>query len=124
MDVKVIPSRTAQALSDPSERVFRIADFSKTAETLRAARVFTGEEFAAVVLTLLPGQEQEVHVHPSTTHAWVIMSGTGEATLGEERHETVGPGMLCVHPHGTIHGLRNTGDKPLMYLTISMGSGF
>lgn len=124
MDVKVIPARTPQPLSDPKHRVFRIADFSKTAATLKASRVFTAEEFAAVVLTLLPGQEQEVHIHPATTHVWFIISGTGLATLDEDRTEIVGPGMLCVHPHGTIHGLRNTGTEPLMYVTISMGAGF
>lgn len=124
MDVKVIPARTPQPLSDPKNRVFRIGDFSKTAETLKASRVFTDEEFAAVVLTLLPGQEQEVHIHPDTTHVWFIVSGSGEATLDAGRTEMVGPGMLCVHPKGTIHGLRNNGNEPLMYVTISMGAGF
>lgn len=124
MDVKVIESRVSQPLSDPNERTFRLADYSKTSEPFRASRVYTGEEFAAIVLTLLPGQEQHVHLHPATTHAWLIMSGTGVATLGEDREETVGPGMLCVHPHGTVHGLRNTGNEPLMYVTISMGAGF
>lgn len=124
MQVEVIEARVPQALTDPHERVFRLAEYSHTSVPLKAQRVFTGDEFAVIVLTLLPGQEQKVHMHPATSHAWFIMSGTGVATLDEDREEAVGPGMMCVHPHGTIHGLRNTGSEPLMYVTLSTGAGF
>lgn len=123
MNVQVIESRVAQPLTDPQQRVFTIPGFAG-AEVLKARRIYTGEEFAAILITLLPGEQQAPHVHPATTHAWYIISGTGVAVLDENREEPIGPGMLAVHTHGTIHGLRNTGAEPLRYLTISMGAGF
>lgn len=124
MNVQVIESRVAQPLTDPQKRVFPIPAFAAAAEVLKAQRIYTGEEFAAILITLLPGEQQAPHIHPATTHAWYIISGTGVAVLDEDREEPVGPGMLAVHTHGTIHGLRNTGAEPLLYLTISMGAGF
>jgi mannose-6-phosphate isomerase-like protein (cupin superfamily) len=77
MDVKVVASRyTDRPKTDPAERIFRIADHVVVdAEKLRSGRMYVGDEFRAVVLTLVPGQAQETHMHPATSHAWFIVSG-------------------------------------------------
>ncbi len=123
MDVKVIASRyTDRAKTDPSERVFRIADHVGTnADKLHAGRMYVGDEFRATVLTLTPGQAQEIHMHPATSHAWFIVSGSGEVTMEDGRKEQVGPGMFCVHPCNTVHGLKNTGNENLVYVALSIG---
>jgi mannose-6-phosphate isomerase-like protein (cupin superfamily) len=124
MDVKVIGARyTDRPKTDPAERIFRIADHIVVdAEKLRSGRMYVGDEFRAVVLTLVPGQAQDTHMHPATSHAWFIVSGTGEVTTEDGRRETVGPGMFLVHPCNSVHGLRNNGAENLVYVALSIGA--
>jgi mannose-6-phosphate isomerase-like protein (cupin superfamily) len=124
MDVKVIASRyTDRPKTDPADRIFRIADHIVVdAEKLRSGRMYVGDEFRAVVLTLVPGQSQSVHMHPETSHAWFIVSGIGEVTLEDGRRETVAPGMFLVHPRNSVHGLRNNGTENLTYVALSIGA--
>ena len=85
MDVKVIAARyTDRPKTDPAERIFRIADHSSSVpKRLASGRMYVGDEFRAVVMTWSPGQAQELHMHPSTDHAWFIVSGTGRRDDGE-----------------------------------------
>ena len=50
----------------------RIADHIGGSERSRASRMYVGDDYRAVVITLPPGDAQEVHVHPTTDHAWSI----------------------------------------------------
>ena len=124
MDVKVIAARyTDRPKTDPAQRIFRIADHIVVgAEKLRAGRMYVGDEFRAVVITLAPGQAQDVHMHPATSHAWFIVSGTGEVTMEGGKREQVEPGLFLVHPRNSVHGLRNTGDENLVYIALSIGA--
>lgn len=123
MDVKVIASRyTDRPKTDPNARIFRIADHIVVdPEKLRSGRMYVGDDFRAVVLTLTPGQAQDVHMHPATSHAWFVVSGTGEVTLEDGRKETIEPGMFCVHPATTVHGVKNVGTDNFVYIALSIG---
>jgi mannose-6-phosphate isomerase-like protein (cupin superfamily) len=123
MEVKVIASRYAdRPKTDPAARVFRIADHVVVGGETRAGRMYVGDEFRAVVITLRPGDAQEPHMHPSTSHAWFIVSGKGEVMMEDGRREMVETGMFLVHPRNTVHGLRNTGDENLVYIALSIGA--
>ena len=123
MEVKVIASRyTDRPKTDPAARIFRIADHVVVGGETRAGRMYVGDEFRAVVITLPPGDAQETHMHPETSHAWFIVSGTGEVTMESGRRDTVGPGMFLVHPRNSVHGLRNTGAENLVYVALSIGA--
>jgi mannose-6-phosphate isomerase-like protein (cupin superfamily) len=124
MDVKVIAERyTDRPKTDPSKRVFKISDYIVVgAEKARAGRMYVGDDYRAVVITLAPGQQQEVHMHPNTDHAWFIVSGKGEVTMEDGKRDLVEPGIFLVHPRNTVHGLRNTGDENLVYIAVSVGA--
>jgi mannose-6-phosphate isomerase-like protein (cupin superfamily) len=83
--------------------------------------MFVGDYFRAVMNTLKPGQAQDVHMHPSTDHAWFIVSGAGEVTMEDGKVEKVGTGQFVVHPRNTVHGLKNTGSEVLSYIALSTG---
>ena len=123
MDVKVVASRyTDRPKTDPAKRVFRIADhFGGSAEN-RASRMYVGDDYRAVVITLAPGDAQEVHMHPATDHAWFIVSGTGEVTMEDGKCEHVAPGFFLVHPRNTVHGVRNIGEDDFVYIAVSIGA--
>jgi mannose-6-phosphate isomerase-like protein (cupin superfamily) len=122
-DVKVVAARyTDRPKTDPQARIFKIADHVVvSAEKLKSGRMYVGDEFRAVVLTLVPGQAQSVHLHPATSHAWFIVSGTGEVTMENGQRETVGAGHFLVHPRNSVHGLRNIGTDNLVYVALSIG---
>jgi mannose-6-phosphate isomerase-like protein (cupin superfamily) len=84
--------------------------------------MYVGDEFRAVVITLPPGDAQEPHMHPATSHAWFIVSGKGEVTMEDGRRETIEPGFFSVHPRNSVHGLRNIGDGNLVYIALSIGA--
>jgi mannose-6-phosphate isomerase-like protein (cupin superfamily) len=122
-DVKVISARyTDRPKTDPNERIFTIADYIVVGEEKqRHGRMYVGDEFRAVVITLAPGQAQTVHMHPETSHAWFIVSGSGEVTMEDGRKERIGPGKFAVHPRATVHGLYNDGAENLVYIALSTG---
>lgn len=122
-NVKVIAARyTDRPKTDPDARSFTIADHIVVdAEKLRSGRMYVGDDFRAVVLTLTPGQAQDVHLHPETSHAWFIVSGSGMMTMEDGKQERVAPGTFCVHPRNTVHGIRNDGSENLTYIALSVG---
>jgi mannose-6-phosphate isomerase-like protein (cupin superfamily) len=124
MDVKVIAERyTDRPKTDPSKRVFRIADHIVVGtEKARAGRMYVGDNYRAVVITLAPGQAQEVHMHPATDHAWFIVSGKAEVTMEDGKRDIAEPGIFLVHPRNTVHGLRNIGDENFVYIAVSVGA--
>jgi mannose-6-phosphate isomerase-like protein (cupin superfamily) len=122
-DVKVITARfTDRPKTDPDARVFTIADHIVVGkEKERAGRMYVGDEFRAVVITLSPGQAQPVHMHPETSHAWYIVSGGGVVTMEDGRTETIEAGQFAVHPRNSVHGLFNDRDENLTYIALSTG---
>src|SRR5262245_53401203 len=123
MDVQVIASRSAdRPKTDPARRVFRIADHIGGSEQSRGSRMYVGDDYRAVVITIAPGDAQEVHMHPATDHAWFIVSGTGEVTMEDGKREQVEPGYFLVHPRITVHGVRNTGTDDFVYIAVSIGA--
>jgi mannose-6-phosphate isomerase-like protein (cupin superfamily) len=91
-EVKVIAARYVdRPKSDPSARCFVIKDhIIADPEKLKSGRMYVGDAFRAVVLTLMPGQGQKTHLHPSTDHAWFVVSGTAEMVMenGQKHDET------------------------------------
>lgn len=122
-EVKVIATRYQnRPKTDPGARIMTIADHVVVnAEKLTSGRMYVGDAFRAVVLTLVPGQAQKTHIHPSTDHAWFIVAGTGEVTMEDGKREIVKPGQFIVHPRNTVHGLLNVGADNLIYVALSTG---
>ena len=122
-DVKVIATRyTDRPKTDPDARIMDPSDFIVVnPEKLQSGRMYVGDEFRAVVLTLTPGQAQTVHMHPETSHAWFIVSGSGEVTMEDGRKERASAGQFCVHPRNSVHGIRNDTNENLTYIALSIG---
>ena len=115
-------SYTDRPKTDPAKRVFHIADHIVVNGETRAGRMYVGDDYRAVVITLPPGDAQEPHMHPATDHAWFIVSGTGEVTMEGDKREKVEPGLFLVHPRNTVHGIRNIGKDNFVYIALSIGA--
>ena len=90
-------------------------------EKLRSGRMYVGDAFRAVVITLMPGQGQKTHMHPSTDHAWFVVSGTAEMVMEDGKKSNIGPGHFVVHPRNTVHGLKNNTQENFVYIALSTG---
>jgi len=123
-DVKVIAARFLdRPKTDPNERIFTIADHIVVGKTKeRAGRMYVGDEFRAVVITISPGEEQAVHMHPETTHAWYVVSGSGLVTMEDGRQERIETGQFSVHPRNSVHGILNDRDENFTYIALSIGA--
>lgn len=109
----------AMPLSDRAERLYRIADFLKAYDTVKPTPMYMGEKLSCVTFRMTPGQVHEPHSHADVTQMWVILSGEGEAILGDGRRERVGPGTVIVHHPTQPHGVVALGPEDLVYINIS-----
>ena len=79
--------------------------------------------FGMITQDVSPGTSIPVHLHEREDEIIFIQSGTGEATLGDDRVQLV-PGAALYVPQGTWHGGRNTGGETLRWIAIYSPSGF
>lgn len=64
-----------------------------------------------------PGGRQLPH-HHDPEQVYVVVRGTGRMLVGGEERD-LGPGDLARVPPGAAHGIVNTGDGPLVYVSAA-----
>ncbi|HAC33604.1 MAG TPA: hypothetical protein DCF45_03680 [Gammaproteobacteria bacterium] len=98
-------------------------------EKANVVPVYTDESDVAIVTwNLLPGQENESHMHPYGAHVFVILEGEGiyiknQPGTPECKEFPIKAGDTVNIPRGLVHGIRNTGDKPLSYFAVTTTAG-
>lgn len=68
-------------------------------------------------LTMAPNARVPRHIHPNTEEAMIILEGTLEVVLGDQRI-TAGPGDTVLAPAGTVHGFLNRSQEPARLLFV------
>jgi len=63
-----------------------------------------------------PGKWVGLHVHPYP-ETFVLLEGRGRWTVAGQAVE-LGPDQMVVVPPDTPHGFRNTGDQPLLVVSV------
>ncbi|MDW7673870.1 MAG: cupin domain-containing protein [Bacillota bacterium] len=66
-----------------------------------------------------PGEEIPAHYHPETDDIWVVLEGEGEYYLENGKSHQIKPGLVAVAAKEQIHGVKATGEKPLIVVAIS-----
>jgi len=69
---------------------------------------------------LLPRQKIAPHIHAGD-HVWTVFEGTGHYLSEGAEAKAIAPGTVLVAPAGESHGVENSGDKGLVFLSISAG---
>jgi quercetin dioxygenase-like cupin family protein len=68
---------------------------------------------------LLPGQTIAPHIHPHGQDTWTILTGQGDYTIDAAgTTQAIVAGDVVIAPVGCVHGVRNTGDEPLSFISI------
>lgn len=77
-----------------------------------------GQDALAVTwVYVAPGSKQPMHQHPEQ-QAYIIIEGRGVMQVGE-KEQPVRAGELVYIPSNVPHGLKNTGDQPLAYISAA-----
>lgn len=110
------------------QRLFKIAEFLQPANGEPIRSVITESADAAVVAWYVkPGQRISAHVHPDGQDTWTILSGCGEYSLNTRGESiAIAKGDVLVAHRGAVHGVLNTGQEPLVFVSVvsPAASGF
>jgi mannose-6-phosphate isomerase-like protein (cupin superfamily) len=75
-----------------------------------------GVGISVFVVRTPPGRAVELHTHPYA-ETFVLLEGAGRWTAAEDVVELRANQMLVVPPE-TPHGFRNTGEQPLLVVSV------
>lgn len=110
------------------QRQFKIESFLQPADGEPIRSVITESADAVVVAWYVkPGQCISSHVHPQGQDTWTILSGCGEYRVDAQGAcVTVGKGDVLVAHRSEVHGVLNTGQEPLVFVSVvsPAASGF
>lgn len=80
-------------------------------------------EFKTKTIYVDPGAQISYQSHNKRSEYWIVVSGNGEVTLDGE----IVPVFAGKHvhiPQGVKHRIRNTGEKPLEFVEVQLGTYF
>jgi mannose-1-phosphate guanylyltransferase/mannose-6-phosphate isomerase len=80
-----------------------------------------GERFQVKRIVVIPGGMLSLQKHRHRAEHWVVVRGTAEVTIGEER-KAVHENESIFIPIGTVHRLANQGKIPLELIEVQTGS--
>lgn len=83
--------------------------------------VDTASNFITKRVEVSPGHRLSLQVHQHRSEHWVIVAGTGEATVDDEK-SYLKPGDYVVIPCGARHRIQNTGDELLVFVEVQFGT--
>jgi mannose-1-phosphate guanylyltransferase/mannose-6-phosphate isomerase len=80
-----------------------------------------GERFQVKRITVNPGAQLSLQMHHHRAEHWIVVSGTGRVTRGEETL-LLGENQSTYIPLGVKHRLENPGRVPLELIEVQSGS--
>ena len=97
-------------------QVLRLADLMVSPTAALFEGRMAGAGVSMFVTRTPPGRFVPLHVHPYP-ETFLLLEGHGRWTAGDEVTELAPDEMLVVPPQ-TPHGFRNTGDVPLLVVSV------
>jgi mannose-6-phosphate isomerase-like protein (cupin superfamily) len=79
--------------------------------------IFTGPHAQLVLMTLKPGEEIGMEVHPSVDQFFRFEVGQGKVTIAGTDY-AVKDGDVAIVPAGNMHNVTNTGSEDLKLYTL------
>jgi quercetin dioxygenase-like cupin family protein len=101
-------------------RIFKSADFFHPTDNEPIRSVVTESKDAVVVAWYIkPSQAVYAHIHPHGQDTWTVLSGQGEYYLDEAgAKQLIVSGDVVIAPPGHVHGVFNSGDEPLIFISV------
>ncbi|MBW4550287.1 MAG: cupin domain-containing protein [Aphanocapsa sp. GSE-SYN-MK-11-07L] len=101
-------------------RIFSSSEFFQPTDGEPIRSVVTESQDAVVVAWYVKsGQEIPAHIHPHGQDTWTILSGQGEYYLDKAGStKPIASGDIVVAPSESVHGVFNSGDQPLVFISV------
>jgi quercetin dioxygenase-like cupin family protein len=101
-------------------RVFNSSKFVRSSDGEPIRSVITESPDAVVVVWYIQPQQQiAAHQHPHGQDTWTILAGQGKYYLDRLGTTTsIAMGDVVVAPIGSVHGVFNDGDEPLIFISV------
>ena len=80
-----------------------------------------GERFQVKQLIVKPGQASSMQIHHHRSEHWVVVKGTAEVTLGDEKRLLSEDESIYI-PLGVPHRIYNPGRIPMHFIEVQSGS--
>lgn len=108
-------------------RIFSVAEYVQPSEgePIRSVVLETRDSII-VVWHVHPGQEIAAHIHPHGQDTWTVLSGMADYFQGNGIVRALREGEIAVARPGQVHGARNTGTEPFVFVSVvaSANAGF
>ena len=100
-------------------RIFSVADFTRPSagEPIRSV-VLETPDAVIVVWHVAPGQEIAAHIHPHGQDTWTVISGEADYYKGAGAVSLLRAGEIAVAKPGQVHGARNGGSEPFLFVSV------
>jgi quercetin dioxygenase-like cupin family protein len=109
---------------DAEARLFSVADFVQPSEDIPIRSVVLETSDAVIVVWyVVPGQEIPAHVHPNGQDTWTVLSGMAEYFKGHGETEIIKPNDIAVARPKQVHGAKNLGDDPFVFVSVVTPAG-
>ncbi|MCP1714722.1 mannose-1-phosphate guanylyltransferase/mannose-6-phosphate isomerase [Methanocalculus alkaliphilus] len=79
-----------------------------------------GDAYRIKRVSVPPGRRLSLQMHHHRSEHWIVVRGTAEVTIGEERYLLTN-GQSTYVPAGTVHRLANPGLLPLELIEVQIG---
>ncbi|MBT6278276.1 MAG: cupin domain-containing protein [Chromatiales bacterium] len=117
MDEYFISNAKIDAMEGLAKTHFLNANAQRNNKSLGDLTGITG--FGFHIIEVLPGREStEVHVHHFEDECVYVLSGEGEAIIGDDVFAIARGDFIGYRAGGLAHGMRNTGTEPLKCIVV------
>lgn len=100
-------------------RIFSIKEFTRPSEGDPARSVVLATDEASIIVWHAhPGQEIPAHKHPHGQDTWTVISGSADYFQGGGVVKSLKTGDIAVAMPGQVHGARNTGAEPFIFVSV------
>ena len=107
--VEVLPSSTTTTLKNPGKDSVQLLWHKNSPE----ARI------TITRVTMQPKAVSDRHSHPTSEQEWIVESGNGTLLLASDETKPIKAGDVVRTPAGAVHGVVNSGDVPLVYISVT-----
>ena len=80
-----------------------------------------GDRYKVKNIEVKPGHRLSLHKHHHRTEHWIVVSGTAEVQLNEDK-QILGENQSMYIPLGCMHRLSNPGKIPLKIIEVQSGA--
>lgn len=101
-------------------RIFNSSDFFQPTNGEPIRSIITESKDAVVVVWYIkPSQTIPAHIHPNGQDTWTVLAGEGEYYLDQAgKTKPIVAGDVVVAPIGSVHGVLNSGNEPLVFISV------